>query len=204
MARTKSTKSTKTAEAVVLPVVSIEKTRVQATRERIKAERATRTTLVKLINDITDELSLDEDKMSKRIDSALDSEYGAINGLVNLVVAIAKWPVDFGDGANVGTNRRILESKFNLDLVMLSELAQLRGYHSFVTDDLDIIEGKEPDYINYGDYCEIFLEDLGVVAQRAQISPVSWKGKEAKAYVKAQTTVVERLQAVEEYKATQC
>jgi len=198
MAKTKTIKPT-----VALPVVTIEKSRVQQTRERLAAEKATRTTLNKLLSSITEELALDEARMAKRIDSALESEYGPINGLVNLVVAVAKWPVDYGDGANVGVNRRTLENKFGLDLVMLSELAQLRGYHSFVTDDLDIIEGKEPKYEDYGDYCQIFLEDLGVVAQRLQITPVAWQGKEARAYVKAQATVVERLQAVEDYKLTQ-
>ena len=151
----------------------------------IQADRAAKKALTGLIKNIVTDLSLDEDRMAKRVDSAIKSEYGAINGLVNLVAAISNWPVENGDGSLVSTNRMILEDKFNLDLVMLDDIRRFRGFHSFVTDDIEIIAGTEPDYENYTDYCQIFLEELGVKSNRPTINPDAWARAEAKATIKA-------------------
>ena len=154
----------------------------------IQADRAAKKALTGLIKNITNDLSLDEDRMAKRVDSAIKSEYGAINGLVNLVASIANWPVENGDGSLVSTNRMILEDKFNLDLVMLDDIRRFRGFHSFVTDDIEIIDGAQPDFENYTDYCQIFLEELGVKSNRPTINQQAWERAEAKAAIKATTT----------------
>lgn len=159
--------------------------RLQAKRDEIKANREAGKVLKKLIRDITAGLDLDEERMAKRIDSATRSEYGPINGLINLVAAIANWPVEQGDGSLVSTNRQVLEDKFNLDLVMLDDIRVFRGFHSFVTDDIEIINGVEPDYENYTDYCEIFLEDLGVKSTRPTINEPKWQAAEIRALKKA-------------------
>lgn len=159
--------------------------RLQAKREQIQANREASKVLKKLIKDITNSLSLDEDRMAKRIDSATRSEYGAINGLVNLVASVANWPVENGDGSLVSTNRLVLEEKFNLDLVMLDDIRAFRGYHSFVTDELEIINGIEPQYEDYTDYCEIFLEELGVKSNRPTICEAKWAAAEKRAKQKA-------------------
>ena len=160
--------------------------RINSKREHIKANRETKDKLIKLINSITDELNLDEDRMAKRIDSALRSEYGPINGLINLVVAIAQWPAEPGDGAMVASNRLALESKFGLDLLLLDDIKQFRGFHSFVSNDLEVIEGQEPKFEDYTDYCHIFLEDLGAVAYKATIEPNTWRRREVVAREKAE------------------
>ena len=124
--------------------------------------------------------------MAKRIDSALRSEYGPINGLINLVSAIASWPAEPGDGAMVSQNRMILESKLNLDLLLLDDIKQFRGYHSFVNDELEIVQGTEPQFEDYTDYCSIFLEDLGAKSFKATIEPATWQRRELVARQKAE------------------
>ena len=183
------------------PVVS---SRLDAKKANIQSNREASKVLKKLLKDITNTLDLDEERMAKRIDSATRSEYGAINGLVNLVASVANWPVENGDGALVSTNRLILEDKFNLDLVMLDDIRAYRGFHSFVTDDIEIINGQEPQYEDYTDYCEIFLEELGVRSTRPTICPDRWKTAETRAIAKAktdQTQMLEELAFHKEYLA---
>ena len=178
--------------------------RIEQKKAEIQANREAHKALKALINNITKDLSLDEDRMAKRIDSATRSEYGPINGLINLVVSIANWPVEQGDGSMVSTNRAILEDKFNLDLVMLDDIKTFRGHHSFVTDEVEIIDGKEPMYEDYTDYCSIFLEELGVQSSKPTINPDSWQRAEAQAMKKAQEDqkqMAEELQAHKAYMA---
>ena len=183
---------------------SVASSRLDAKKANIQSNREASKVLKKLLKDITNTLDLDEERMAKRIDSATRSEYGAINGLVNLVASVANWPVENGDGALVSTNRLILEDKFNLDLVMLDDIRAYRGFHSFVTDDIEIINGQEPQYEDYTDYCEIFLEELGVKSTRPTICPDRWKTAETRAIAKAktdQTQMLEELAFHKEYLA---
>lgn len=183
--------SRKPKSVITTPVVS---SRLDAKKANIQSNREASKVLKKLLKDITNTLDLDEERMAKRIDSATRSEYGAINGLVNLVASVANWPVENGDGALVSTNRLILEDKFNLDLVMLDDIRAYRGFHSFVTDDIEIINGQEPQYEDYTDYCEIFLEELGVKSTRPTICPDRWKTAETRAIAKAKTDQAQMLE----------
>ena len=87
---------------------------------------------------------------------------------------------------------------------MLDDIRAYRGFHSFVTDDIEIINGQEPQYEDYTDYCEIFLEELGVKSTRPTICPDRWKTAETRAIAKAktdQTQMLEELAFHKEYLA---
>lgn len=155
--------------------------RLDSKRATIQANRAAVKKLKDLAINIALELNLDEDRMAKRIDAAMRSEYGAINGLVNLTASIANWPAEPGDGNMVSANRAVLEDKFNLDLMLLEDIRTFKGYHTFVTDELVIMAGVEPMYEDYADYCQIFLEELGLEANRPTIEQSKWENREAKA-----------------------
>lgn len=163
------------------------KERIAAKKAQIDSNREALKALKNILNKMTAEFSLDEDRMAKRIDAALRSEYGAINGMINLIAAVASWPAEQGDGSMVSTNRQILDEKFDLDLMMLEDIRKFKGYHSFVadSDEIEIIDGVIPDYENYTDYCEIFLETLEVSANRPTICSDTWNRLEAKAKVNA-------------------
>jgi len=176
--------------------------RMAAKRELIVANRKAKNELIKLIKSIVKDFNLDEDGMNKRINFALSSEYGPINGLINLVVAIAKWPAEPGDGSMVATNRQLLESKHGLDLLLLDDIDNFRGNHTFVSkQDLEIIASKEPDYENYTDYCAIFLEDLGVQSYKATIEESIWNYREQVAVNKADQELAEKREELERYKS---
>lgn len=189
-------KTTKTVKAKVRTVKTVKPDRLAVARETIEANREALRRLKRLVHDITVELNLDEERMAKRVDSATRSEYGAINGMINLVAAIAAWPAEPGDGAMVASNKLVLENKFGLDLLMLDDIRTYRGYHSFVTDNLEIISGIEPNYENYSDYCQIFLADLGVDVHRPTITKEQWQRQEAVAVERAQKDLVTRQEAL--------
>lgn len=174
--------------------------RLQAKKEALRLNREAVATLKKLIYSIVDKLDLDEDRMTARVDSAVRSEYGATNGLINLLSAIANWPADQGDGASVSTNRKILEDDFQLDLLMLEDIRGFRGYHSFVSDDLEIIEGVMPQYEDYTDYCTILLEELGLTSNRPTICAESWARAETKAKERAKDDLIEKKDEIAKHK----
>lgn len=144
--------------------------RLATKRETIAANRATLKSLTGLINAIVKELALDDERMAKRMDAALRSEYGPINGMVNLVVSISNWPAEPGDGSMISVNRQILTEKFGLDLLLLDDIKTFKGYHTFVSSELEVIEGVAPQYEDYADYCQIFLEELAEIALASKLN----------------------------------
>ena len=138
--------------------------------------------LVKQINQITASLDLDDERMARRIDSAMKSEYGAINGLINLVASLAHWPADVGNGMDVPTNRTTLANA-GFDLVLLEQIRQSRGYHTFISDELKIIDGVEPEYETYSQLCAIYLEAItneedDTLINITSIDQVKWDKRE--------------------------
>lgn len=151
-------------------------------RELIGKQAGLIKALVKQINQITASLDLDDERMARRIDSAMKSEYGAINGLINLVASLAHWPADVGNGMDVPTNRTTLANA-GFDLVLLEQIRQSRGYHTFISDELKIIDGVEPDYETYSQLCTIYLESIlnaedDTLTNITTIDPVKWAKRE--------------------------
>ena len=178
------------------------KERLTAKRELIANERKTIKTLQNLIFDIVDELGLDEEKMTKRIQAALGSEYGRVNGLVNLLAAVCNWPADQGDGASVMANRKQIEDKFpQLDMLLLADIRNYRGFHTFHNDELEIISGQEPNYEDYEDFVAILLEDQGLTPQRVSIDADQWTRMELRAKETTTKSITMMREAVEAHKA---
>lgn len=198
--------------------------RLATKRETIASNRATLKSLTSLINAIVKELALDDERMAKRMDAALRSEYGPINGMVNLVVSISNWPAEPGDGSMISVNRQILTEKFGLDLLLLDDIKTFKGYHTFVSSELEVIEGVAPQYEDYADYCQIFLEELAeialanklnkpvarltkadkkaiVIASKPTIDETRWVKLEAIAQTKAKLDLEDMVLEVERHKA---
>ena len=180
------------------------KTSYEIERENVRLNKIADTTLTNLVDTITQKLGLDQEAMDKRIYSAKSSknEYGSINAMINLIVKIAEWPVDQGDASMLATNRRILEKDLGLNLMLLEDIKRYRGFHSFVSSDVQIIDGVEPDYEKYGIYCRIFLEDLGAETTRPTISEAVWRATEMKAAKEAKEELLRLQTAVANHNAT--
>ena len=172
-------------------------------RQMIAVDRKALTVLKGTIDKIVKTLDLDDERIIKRVDNALRSEYGAVNGVINLLASIANWPVEPNDGAQVATNRQILANKLNLDLMLLEEIRASRGYHTFVSDDMKIINGQAPDYETYSQLCQIFIEELlgEELAEKPAISQTKWEQLEQVAKDKAALDLEQRMAELEMHKA---
>lgn len=175
--------------------------RIQSKREVLNQEKATINALKKTVFAIVDLVGMDEEKVQKRVDAALRSEYGRINGMVNLLAAITNWPADQGDGSAIGENRRTIEEKLGLDLMLLEDIRTYRGFHTFATDELEVIDGMEPNYEDYSDYVTILLEDMNLTPGRVSINPTTWARTEARTKQKVSTDIELMKAAVERHKA---
>lgn len=175
---------------------------------RLKARKASRRTeklaLVKLqalVLDVATACNLDEERTARRITSALSSEYGRVNGMINLLAAVAKWPAEHGDESMVSTNQLMLSKDMGLDLMLFEDISKAKGFHTFHTDALETIVGMEPQYEEYEDNCTIMLEELNLKAVSARIEPTVWARNEAKAIEKTENDVIKLRQAVADHKA---
>lgn len=172
--------------------------------EKIKANRLEEKAVIEIIKGKVTEIvsicGLNEDNTAKRVQVALRSEYGRINGMINLLVGICKWPAEQGDGASVSANQSSIETEMGLDLMLLDDISSFKGYHTFHTEELDIVDGIEPDYQNYQDYCTILLEDFGFERVSATIGATAWKAAEKRAKIKTKDDVKQLIKEVEEHK----
>lgn len=175
--------------------------RIENKRAQLQSERATINALKAIVNKIVDVIGLDEEKMNRRIEIAMRSEYGRINGMVNLLAEVTNWPAEQGDGTAVGENRKVIEEKLDLDLMLLEDIRTYKGYHTFATDELETRTGVEPMYEDYEDFVAILLEDMGLTPGRVTISSDTWTKTEKKA-VESTKLELERMRiAVERHKA---
>ena len=167
--------------------------KVKATRSQ---EKAIITKIKSQISEIVETCGLDEEKMARRSQVALKSEYGRINGIINLYAAVCKWPAEQGDGTSVSANQLMIENDMKVDLMLLEDISSFKGYHTFHTDELEIIDGVEPQYEQYSDHCSLLLEDLGFERAAAEIVPSSWAALEKRAISRAKDDVEELRAAV--------
>ena len=177
--------------------------RLEAKRKQIKAENATMETLSAILYQICDICGLDDDKMSRRIHTAQKSDYGRIDGMVNLLASVAHWPAEPGDGSAVAENQRMIKEQLNLDLLLLDDIRRYRGYTSFASDDLTLITGVEPNYEEYEDSVTILLEDMNLTPQRNSfsINPDMWHRLELKAQTRAKDEIEQLRVEIERTKA---
>ena len=152
------------------------------------------------LNKITDLCGLDTEKMERRIKVALKSKYGRVNGMINLLAAVAKWPAESGDGASVSTHQALIEAELGLDLLLLEDISTYKGYHTFHTDELEVIDGVAPQYELYEDYCSILLESLGFAAISSGIEESEWERQELIAIKKTNNDIIELKEAVAAHK----
>lgn len=177
-------------------------TNIDLIKKNRKEEKAILEKLKSMLTDITDLCSLDDERMAKRIQVALKSEYGRINGMINLLASVSKWPAEQGDGASVALNQALIEKDLGIDLMLLEDISAFKGYHTFHSDDdLVLIAGVQPDFENYKDYSTIFLEEIGFERTAATIERTTWEKKEIRAIAKTNESITDLTEAAEKHKA---
>ena len=170
-------------------------------REQLTALRAAEKALKAQINTIVTTCDLDPEPMAARIASAMENKHGRVIGLINLLTAVAYWPADKNEAKSAPANKLAITDK--VDTLVLSMIKDVRGFHSFVTPELEIITGEEPDYDKYSELATILLEDLlpDQAIPTIAIDKAIWLAEESKAATKALQSQQDMLEAIEKYKA---
>ena len=174
--------------------------KTSAMRDQLMGLRAAERALKAQIQTIVTTCDLDPETMAARINAAMDNKHGRVIGLINLLAATAHWPVDKGEAKSVPTNKLLISDK--VDTLVLSMIREARGFHTFIAEDLTIMDGIEPDYEKYSELAQILLEDLDIEnVPQLTIDREIWLREETKAKDKATKDQAEMLEAIEKYKA---
>lgn len=148
--------------------------------------RSEATTQLKLlIHEIASKADLDEEKIAKRIQSAVKSPYGRIPGLLNLLTSIVLWPVEGKDFSGVAETQLEILDTLKIELELFLDIKESKGYHTFLNDDHEIVRGMSPDVEEYNMLCLILCQKLGIAVCDSKLNLAKWQEDETIAVEKA-------------------
>jgi len=162
--------------------------------------------IVALIKDVGEILSLDDEQLDRRIKATRKSEYGRIPGLINLLASIYAWPISVGgqasdiDSLQEEIIELLQEKGVIIDKELLIDIKETKGYHSFLNDEAELVEGEVPDFEEYSYFILTFADNAGLPLVDNKLSSVKWKAIEAKAYAKAEEEQKLAIEALERHK----
>ncbi|MCF6331042.1 MAG: hypothetical protein L3I99_05785 [Sulfurimonas sp.] len=128
-------------------------------------ERESIIILTNYIKSMASTVNLDDEKLQNRIKYALRSEFGRVMGLTNLISSIACFPCEDGDHSELSRNQNALIETLDIDLCLMEDIKEARGYHSWLrndikSDEIAIVKPIKPDFDAYTMLVEEFLESI--------------------------------------------
>lgn len=138
-------------------------------RESIKS-------LTTKLEDIYEDLNLDLDELARKIAVTRRSEYGRVPALLNILASTYAFPVkDRTEASNIPQYQEQIAELLHIDGEILLDLKESKGYHSFINDDFETVDGVEPDYEEYNYYILTIAEALQIPFVDSKITPTLWK-----------------------------
>ncbi len=157
-------------------------------------------TLKECINKAVTIADMETDKVSRRVKAAMKSEYGKVPGLINLLAAIINWPTDSKTPDNLSTVQDKICSELGIEQVMIDDIREAKGFHTFLTDDHDLMDGIVPDFDEYSMLCELIASKLELSVVDIKLDEATWNKLELKAAENAKITLMEIEVELAEYK----
>jgi len=173
--------------------------------DTLRRESARR--LVGLIKEVGELLSLDEERLERRIKATRKSEYGRVPGLINLLASIYAWPIAVGGQASDidSLQEEIMdffaEKNLLIDKDLLIDIKESKGYHSFLNDEAEMVDAEEPDFEEYAYFILTFADGASLSLVDNKLSKAKWQRAETKAREKALTEQTLAMEALERHKA---
>ncbi len=154
------------------------------------------------INKVALIADLDEDKMAKRIAMAISprNEYGKVPGLMNLLATIVNWPTDDNNVDGLNEVREEILSTLGVTATVFEDLREAKGYHTFVSDEHEIIDGVEPAFDEYTMLVQMLAAELGLAVVDLKLDDSSWATAETVAIKKAGDSIARVRAELEEHK----
>lgn len=196
------------ATTIVKEAINTKRAKAMLLLKGAKTEGAVTKLLTARIKQLGKECDLDPERLDKSIASAISSEYGRTNALVNTLVSKVYFPADRGDYSNLAANQVLMTERFNFSLI--EQIKNHRGYHSFCAEDGTVISGKMPNFEQYSLYVNALILDLADEAKinlpedfdvKLLITEDQWKAREAQSLVIAKEEGAQIKAAIERSKA---
>lgn len=144
-------------------------------------------TATKLIHKAGEIAELDVDKLNRRISVALKSEYGKVPGLLNLLSNIVAWPAEQGSApSNLTEIKQSICEELLVSESIFTDLKESKGFHTFISDDHEVISGVEPDYLEYIMLLRLIANKINIPVLDIKLTEESWDKAEARAIAKAE------------------
>lgn len=156
--------------------------------------------LKNLITEVAELANLDDERVQRRIDAAKRSPYGRIPGLFNLLTSIVLWPVDGRDVSGVMEVKQEIIEKYKFEEELFLDLKAAKGFHTFLSDDHEIIKGQEPDFDEYKMLCLLLAQQLNIPVVDFSLDIDKWKANEDEATKDAQVDFEDAQIELQRYK----
>jgi len=151
-------------------------------------KRESLATMRTLINTVVDDLGLDEENYTKRIDTARRSAYGRICEHVNILSSIYAWPIgNSGQTSEIPElQERMLDTLAELGVNvsgdLLLDIKDAKGFNSFLDEStFEVIDGIEPLFEELEYYYLTFAECAGLPIIDYKMSESAYGKLEVKA-----------------------
>lgn len=160
-----------------------------------------------LVKEAAAAVGLDEVMLGKKIDATENYQFGQTIGLMNLFGRIMQWP-SFTDTDNslVPARKAQLAIWFDnkmghsFSATLFNKFRTARGYTSFATDDLELIDAKEPNWETLTPILVAMDQHLQVEIHDANLDKAKWAMAQAKAETRASDEIAEKTAELELHK----
>ena len=147
-------------------------------RESVKA-------MTNTLEEVYEVCGLDLDMLHRKITASRRSEYGRVPGLINVLAATYAWPVgDSTHTSEIPQRQEDILDILKLDGELLLDLKEAKGYHSFLDEAFEVVEGVEPDYEEYNYFVLTVADNLQIPFVDNKMSETVWNKNETKALKK--------------------
>jgi hypothetical protein len=130
----------------------------------------------------------------------MSSEYGRVPGMLNLLASIVHWPTD-DSVENLNDTRDAILTNLGMDETIFTDLRDVKGYHTFISDEHEMVAGIEPDYDEYTMLCNILANELNLSVVDMKLTENAWDKAESKALTKAEADIKHADEAITKHKS---
>jgi len=142
-------------------------------------------TMTSILEEVYEACGLDIDMLHRKISASRRSEYGRVPALINILAATYAWPVgDSTHATEIPQRQEDILDILNLDGELLLDLKESKGYHSFLDEAFETVDGIEPDYNEYEYFVLTVADNLQIPFVDNKMSEDLWDKNERKALKK--------------------
>jgi len=137
--------------------------KLEARKAAYKAEKADIKKLKELVKEVALVAELDLTKVTTRIKMARKSYLGEALALCQIIASIYNFPLNRGDNnyTSIPAKQADIEALLGDEVIeALIDLSEAKGYNTFLTDEMEVMEAVEPDKFKLELLASILADEL--------------------------------------------